>query len=336
MATEKLEKLVHTIILDAGPIIRGEPGVSSLLQRCERIVTTPAVIAEIRDEATRARLTTSLLPFLEQKNPKPECIKIVTEFSRKTGDLAVLSRVDIQLLALSYELECERNGGDWRLRSTPGQKTLNGSPPKPEGQRETMGEALNSEQVAPEETSKSVPINTGELQELGSQTDLGSQAELLAGETGAEIQVATLESEPAPSTSDRPNRSWSSVAVEVPSSKTTYPAEPPPIAEAAQIHQPEPESTTVETFAERLQDAQVSTPSEEDDASDGSDSEGWITPANLKKQQAKDAASATAAAPEPKNIQVVGLNLVAIVIGALTRFRPLSLVTLPCKTFYSR
>lgn len=40
----------------------------------------------------------------------------VTGFARRTGDLQVLSKPDLQLLALTYELEVERNGGDvWRL-----------------------------------------------------------------------------------------------------------------------------------------------------------------------------------------------------------------------------
>ncbi len=51
------------------------------------------------------------------------------EFARKTGDAAVLSGTDIEVLALAYDLECERNGGDWRLRRAPGQKRVNGSKP---------------------------------------------------------------------------------------------------------------------------------------------------------------------------------------------------------------
>ena len=57
----------------------------------------------------------------------------------------MLSAVDIEVIALAYDLEIEKNGGDWRLRKAPGQKGLNGKPPvkleseakpKPEGSSE--------------------------------------------------------------------------------------------------------------------------------------------------------------------------------------------------------
>jgi RNA-binding protein NOB1 len=44
----------------------------------------------------------------------------VTTFSKKTGDYGVLSPADIHVLALTYELECELNHGDWRLMKEPG------------------------------------------------------------------------------------------------------------------------------------------------------------------------------------------------------------------------
>ncbi|KAL9091253.1 MAG: hypothetical protein Q9165_004887 [Trypethelium subeluteriae] len=129
MTTIATHKPIHTVVLDAGPIIRNDPSVSSLLSRTERIVTVPSVISEIRDAATRSRVETLLLPFLIQRTPKPDSINFIKDFSRKTGDLSVLSQPDLQILALSYELECELNGGDWRLRKEPGQKRMNGAPP---------------------------------------------------------------------------------------------------------------------------------------------------------------------------------------------------------------
>ena len=42
------------------------------------------------------------LQFLE---PDSEAIKIVSDFSRKTGDFASLSATDIKVLALTYMLE---------------------------------------------------------------------------------------------------------------------------------------------------------------------------------------------------------------------------------------
>ena len=43
------------------------------------------------------------------RTPTVTSIQTVLEFSRKTGDLHVLSNVDIQLLALLYKLEKEAN-----------------------------------------------------------------------------------------------------------------------------------------------------------------------------------------------------------------------------------
>jgi RNA-binding protein NOB1 len=128
-AITESQKPVHTIVLDTGAIIRNHPTVSTLLAQSENIVTVPAIITEIRDAATRTRVETQLMPFLTIRSPNPASIKFVTDFARRTGDLDVLSKPDIQIVALAYELECERNGGDWRLRKTPGQKGMNGKPP---------------------------------------------------------------------------------------------------------------------------------------------------------------------------------------------------------------
>lgn len=127
-------KPVHTIVLDAGPILKNVPPLSTLLAQAEELVTTPAVVGEIRDPVARARVETLYLPFMKQRTPSPKSVQIISEFARKTGDRAVLSKVDIEVLALAYEIECERNGGDWRLRSVPGQKRVNGKPPVKEGE----------------------------------------------------------------------------------------------------------------------------------------------------------------------------------------------------------
>lgn len=147
-AITESQKPVHTIVLDTGAIIRNHPTVSTLLAQSENIVTVPAIISEIRDAATRTRVETQLMPFLTIRSPNPASIKFVTDFARRTGDLDVLSKPDIQIVALAYELECERNGGDWRLRKTPGQKGMNGKPPvKEEAKSEEIGETKQEDAV---------------------------------------------------------------------------------------------------------------------------------------------------------------------------------------------
>jgi RNA-binding protein NOB1 len=146
-ATIESQKPVHTIVLDTGAIIRNHPTVSTLLAQSEQIVTVPAIITEIRDAATRTRVETQLMPFLTIRSPTPASIKFVTDFARKTGDLDVLSKPDIQIVALAYELECERNGGDWRLRKAPGQKGMNGKPPVKEEIKSEDKEDVKSEEA---------------------------------------------------------------------------------------------------------------------------------------------------------------------------------------------
>lgn len=162
-------KPIHSLVIDAGPIIKNEPSVSTLLGQAETLFTIPAVIDEIRDAVTRARVESTLLPFLTLRSPRAASIKVITDFARRTGDLEVLSRPDIHLMALAYELECERNHGDWRLRSLPGQKRLNGAPPaslKSESSSETPAEQAEtptqSEPTTTPETSATVPEQVNE------------------------------------------------------------------------------------------------------------------------------------------------------------------------------
>ncbi|CAG8931274.1 unnamed protein product [Penicillium salamii] len=172
-------KPVHTIVLDAGPILKNTPPLSTLLAQCEEIITTPSVVGEIRDPDARARVETLYLPFLKQRSPTPKSFNIVSEFARKTGDRSVLSRTDIEVLALAYEIECEKNEGDWRLRSVPGQKKINGKPPVKEAPTEAAAESADVEaitegvkdttiadaQQAPKEEEVTAPEDTEDLLE---------------------------------------------------------------------------------------------------------------------------------------------------------------------------
>lgn len=160
-------KPVHTIVLDAGPLLKNVPPLSTLLAQSEELVTTPAVVGEIRDPAARSRVETLYLPFLKQRAPSAKSVQIISEFARKTGDRAVLSKVDIEVLALAYEIECERNGGDWRLRSVPGQKGVNGKPPVKDVESSPETENTTTEQlgnvVATEETQAEAPTDTADI-----------------------------------------------------------------------------------------------------------------------------------------------------------------------------
>ncbi|KAH7396283.1 Nin one binding Zn-ribbon like-domain-containing protein [Pyrenochaeta sp. MPI-SDFR-AT-0127] len=115
------QKPIHSLVIDTGPLINNAVSISTIINSAEELFTTPAILSEIRDEATRSRVQTTLMPFLKIRNPSPASYDAVIAFSKKTGDHAVLSRQDLGILALAYEVHCERNGGDWGLRDAPKQ-----------------------------------------------------------------------------------------------------------------------------------------------------------------------------------------------------------------------
>lgn len=246
-----MAKPIHSLVLDTGPLIKNEISVSTLISQAEKLYTIPSVISEVRDEATRSRLHTTLVPFLTLRSPSPASIKFVVDFARRTGDLAVLSKPDIHLIALTYELECERNGGDWRLRREPGQKGTNGSKPGSAVDPAPKEEPSTPEEIGGAETPKEseTPAVANEAKQAPeTEPELGQTiAEDAANETSLGVGRLTLE--------------------EATRAPTTQSAPEPAPSEAA------PSS---------------SSPPADEEASD-SDSDGWITPSNLKKHQAKEA-----------------------------------------------
>ena len=162
-------KPCHTIILDSSPLLLNTPSISTLRANSHELYTTPSVLAEIKSEEAKTRIDTLYRPFLTIRTPKPESLKFVKDFAKRTGDAAVLSQTDYEILALAYELEIERNGGDWRLRNAPGQKKVNGSPPvKKQEDVESMAQTTAEDHTAvTDETTAAVselqgPTTSGE------------------------------------------------------------------------------------------------------------------------------------------------------------------------------
>jgi RNA-binding protein NOB1 len=150
MATDAPQKPIHSLILDTGPLIKNAVAISTIINSAEEIFTTPAIISEIRDAATRSRVETTLMPFLKVRNPSPASYDAMVAFSKKTGDFSVLSRQDLGILALAYEVHCERNGGPWGLREAPKQplKMRPGEEQKEEEEEgEISGEIQKDEDV---------------------------------------------------------------------------------------------------------------------------------------------------------------------------------------------
>lgn len=96
---------VKYLVVDSGAFIKNAP----VHEYAENVYTVAGAIKEIKDKATRQRL--QFLPYnLIVKEPSPDAYKHVLEFSKKTGDFASLSVVDLQIIALTYQLEKENIG----------------------------------------------------------------------------------------------------------------------------------------------------------------------------------------------------------------------------------
>ncbi|KAF2702813.1 20S-pre-rRNA D-site endonuclease NOB1 [Pleomassaria siparia CBS 279.74] len=256
------QKPIHSLIIDTGPLIKNTVSISTLLAQAEEIYTTPAVLAEIRDPATRARVETSLLPFLKLRHPTPASYEAVTAFSKKTGDFPVLSKQDLGLLALAYEIHCQKHHGDVGLRRAPRGEIVKG----PEKQEEEKKEEEKKEEEKKEEEKK---------------------------EEETQEEKAIVDKEAA-KTDDSPEKP-SSETIESTTNKPTETAtrsaqEPAEILEEG-ISQLQVSSSSQQISESASEEASQVNPQEDtssDDDDDDDDDGEWITPHNLKQHQAKD------------------------------------------------
>ncbi|KAI9863702.1 MAG: Nin1 binding protein [Trichoglossum hirsutum] len=281
-------KLIHTIILDTGPILKNEPTISSLLSSSVVLMTVPSVLTEIRDSNTRSRIETTLLPFLTLRNPDPKSLAIVTEFARRTGDHPVLSRPDLLVLALAYELECERNGGDWRLRKIPGQKGLNGAPPAKPGtdSGSTPQESISvadysttnaSDKDQPSGIHRAITLDAHQSES----TTVSQETQMLLPDpsSAAGTQCPPTLEELNNTTPDSLNSDFDQVH----------------ISESSKL----PKGDLISDGA---------TFAKEPTESEESDSEGWITPSNVQKHKATDSFGSALPANETKTMQVATIT----------------------------
>merc|ERR1712156_1295064 len=113
------QALSKYLIIDTAGFIKNPP----LQEFGQNLITLREVIDEIRDKETKQRL--KALPYeMQFLEPDSEAIKIVSDFSRKTGDFASLSATDIKVLALTYMLEVRHVGIDHLLSEPKISKTV--------------------------------------------------------------------------------------------------------------------------------------------------------------------------------------------------------------------
>jgi RNA-binding protein NOB1 len=102
-------------ILDANAFI----SMSSInnLASNTRLVTTADVLLELKDLKTKEFVDS--LPYeIEVVDPDEKVLEIVKEFAKKTGDIASLSQVDMELIAVAYALY-KKEGLEQLIRKDP-------------------------------------------------------------------------------------------------------------------------------------------------------------------------------------------------------------------------
>ncbi|KAF6828518.1 20s-pre-rRNA d-site endonuclease nob1 [Colletotrichum musicola] len=190
-------KPIHALVLDTGPLIKNDPPVSTLIAQADELYMLPSIIDEIRDVNTRTRVQTTLLPFVKMRNPRADSIKFVTNFARRSGDLEVLSRPDLHLLALTYELEVEKNGGDSRLRKDPTQRAPNNdAEAKQDEEKVAEGEAPTE---VPEQAGNSTAAESASATQAEGQTETtDAAADVTQNLERLELEDASTADAPAP------------------------------------------------------------------------------------------------------------------------------------------
>ncbi|KAI6767736.1 hypothetical protein HG530_005745 [Fusarium avenaceum] len=282
-------KPIHSLVLDTGPLIKNDPPANTLRAKAEILYTLPSIISEIRDAATRSRVETTLLPFITLRSPGPASVKVIRDFARRTGDLAVLSKPDIDVLALGYELECERNGGDWRLRKTPGQKGVNGKPNKPaESEKTEEPEKVEEAEKTEESLEKAVDNLT-----IENPVEQPTQP----NETAEEPKSTAEESQPTAET--QPTVEEPKQAAEGTVEATTAP-------ETAEADTPTADTEDTQASGEKA-DETIEAVEEASEEEPSDDEGGWITPSNLKKHQAATTGAAPST-PVQKTLQAAVLT----------------------------
>ncbi|KAL8973506.1 MAG: hypothetical protein Q9197_002240 [Variospora fuerteventurae] len=229
-------KPIHTTVLDAGPMLKNDPSISSLLAKSERLVTVPSVLHEIKDATARSRVETTWKPFLEIISPNAQSIQTITDFARRTGDRVVLSRPDIEILALTYQLEEHKNGLS-NIRTVPGQQLRRLKPAASHG-----GNCF-----APHETAESVsPLHADAQRRVEEPEALQNAGDF--NDEGPRIALDEL----------------------------------PVAADSLQV------SDRLSQTVESREDAASAQSADLEPERESSDSDSWITPTNIQRQQAKE------------------------------------------------
>jgi RNA-binding protein NOB1 len=206
--------------------------------------------------------------------------------------LAVLSKPDIDVLALGYELECERNVGDWRLRKTPGQKGVNGKPNKPAESEKTEEPEKTEKTEEPEKVEESLEKAVDNLT-IENPVEQPTEVSETAQEPKSTVEESQPTAEPQP-TVEEPK----------PAAEDTVEATTAP--ETAEADTPTAETADTQVSGEKV-DETIEAVEEASEEEPSDDEGGWITPSNLKKHQAATTGAAPST-PVQKTLQAAVLT----------------------------
>jgi len=259
------------VIVDSGAFIRNAP----VKDIGKNAYTISDVVSEIRDKATRQRL--QVLPYkLNLKEPSAESIRVVTLFTKKTGDYPNLSAPDIRLIALTYQLEKQHVGSE-HIKAVPDKKPLQFQVGSDSTGTEIAGFYLEKDkQKKSKDNDKSDVTNSdsnvqgtdsveseNEVQNLKSdpESNTESSVEVVGGEitAGGDASLNGTDKDSTETLAEQ----VSDIKIDAVSKKSVY------FADGDTIR------------GDVIVEGDADSESEEEDSEDDEDEEGWITPGNV-------------------------------------------------------
>ncbi|KAG5684977.1 hypothetical protein PVAND_014181 [Polypedilum vanderplanki] len=246
-----MTKKIRNLVVDTSAFIKN----AQLQELAENVFTIQEVLDEIKNNRQYKAL--AVLPYtLEVKQVDQESIKIITDFSKKSGDYATLSATDIKVLALTYQLEKQFVGVDHLRKEPIIAKTVYTAKPTENSTNKTQ---LAGFYNPSEDENDSISQNIDDIEEKEEAEDEASDNENNSDESQESEEEE--ENEPEPSVNDDElikkfgNLGFNTISND----------------KVDDILQPVKES---EDEIEKVDEV-----FEEDEAND--DDEGWITPNNI-------------------------------------------------------
>ena len=120
-------------VLDTSALIKAE--LNEICCFATELFTVQGIYSEVKDRKTKRKL--QLLPnFITVREPSEESFKFVSDFARLAGCYNALSLTDLQVLALTHQLQVEALGPD-SVNQTPSKKIVvrDSKPTKPDSEK---------------------------------------------------------------------------------------------------------------------------------------------------------------------------------------------------------